>query len=231
MQWFRLWHDMPNDPKWRTIARVSQCSIAEVLAVYMHLLVEASCNAVKRGVTQRNNDEHIASALDLPTEKISAIKQAMQGRVMDGETLTGWDKRQPKREDNSAERVKKFRETKKQNELKRDVTHGNAPEAEERKPIKINKKDARPKPNGLYNDPTGCGLLDILVDGGTKLPVGWVQFAQITTKLPIDVLNQSEQRFIRHYVRGAGAHEKREGVIGWNECWSKGWLAKERRTR
>ncbi|ENW8560590.1 hypothetical protein ACR6SH_005434, partial [Escherichia coli] len=21
--WLRLWHDMPNDPKWRTIARVS----------------------------------------------------------------------------------------------------------------------------------------------------------------------------------------------------------------
>ncbi|ENT9428360.1 hypothetical protein QSD88_RS19685, partial [Escherichia coli] len=20
--WLRLWHDMPNDPKWRTIARV-----------------------------------------------------------------------------------------------------------------------------------------------------------------------------------------------------------------
>ncbi|EOP2197647.1 hypothetical protein QSF09_003200, partial [Escherichia coli] len=21
--WLRLWHDMPNDPKWRTISRVS----------------------------------------------------------------------------------------------------------------------------------------------------------------------------------------------------------------
>ncbi|EEY1988416.1 phage replisome organizer, partial [Escherichia coli] len=36
--WLRLWHDMPNDPKWRTIARVSGQPIATVMAVYIHLL-------------------------------------------------------------------------------------------------------------------------------------------------------------------------------------------------
>ncbi len=39
--WLRLWHDMPNDPKWRTIARVSGQPIATVMAVYIHLLVSA----------------------------------------------------------------------------------------------------------------------------------------------------------------------------------------------
>ncbi len=31
--WLRLWHDMPNDPKWRTIARKSEQSIALVSSV------------------------------------------------------------------------------------------------------------------------------------------------------------------------------------------------------
>ncbi|EEY1967912.1 phage replisome organizer, partial [Escherichia coli] len=45
--WLRLWHDMPNDPKWRTIARVSGQPIATVMAVYIHLLVSASRNVTK----------------------------------------------------------------------------------------------------------------------------------------------------------------------------------------
>lgn len=43
--WLRLWHDMPNDPKWRTIARVSGQPIATVMAVYIHLLVDALTHA------------------------------------------------------------------------------------------------------------------------------------------------------------------------------------------
>lgn len=55
--WLRLWHDMPNDPKWRTIARKSNQRISDVIAVYLHVLVNASesgettCNA---GETQGN---------------------------------------------------------------------------------------------------------------------------------------------------------------------------------
>ncbi|EEV0545208.1 phage replisome organizer, partial [Escherichia coli] len=45
--WLRLWHDMPNDPKWRTIARVSGQPIATVMAVYIHLLVSASRNVTR----------------------------------------------------------------------------------------------------------------------------------------------------------------------------------------
>lgn len=36
MDWFRVWNEMPNDPKWRTIARKSQQPIALVIAVYIH---------------------------------------------------------------------------------------------------------------------------------------------------------------------------------------------------
>ncbi|HGU6444651.1 TPA: hypothetical protein ACNABU_005410 [Citrobacter amalonaticus] len=132
--WLRLWHDMPNDPKWRTIARKSNQRISDVIAVYLHVLVNASesgettCNA---GETQGNKEEQqsnkpergkvkdlcaddIASALDLETEQVEQILSAMQGKVLDGDYVTGWDKRQPLREDSSTARVKAFRERKRQ---------------------------------------------------------------------------------------------------------------------
>ena len=110
--WLRLWHDMPNDPKWRTIARASKQPISAVMAVYIHVLVCAS-NADERGRTQGLNNEDIASALDLEVEQVDAILSAMQGRVLDGDSVSGWEKRQPKREDGAAERAKAWREAKK----------------------------------------------------------------------------------------------------------------------
>lgn len=95
--WLRLWHDMPNDPKWRTIARISGEPISLVQAIYIHLLVDAS-----RNVTRGHADvtvEDMASSLDVTEEQVEQIYSAMQGRVMEGNKLTGWEKRQPKRED------------------------------------------------------------------------------------------------------------------------------------
>ncbi len=91
-QWLRLWHDMPNDPKWRTISRVSKQPISLVISTYIHLLISAS-----RNVTRGHADvtiEDLASALDSDEEDISSIIEAMQGRVLDGLHLSGWDKRQ-----------------------------------------------------------------------------------------------------------------------------------------
>lgn len=97
MDWLRLWHDMPNDPKWRTIARVSSQPISLVQAMYVHLLVDASRNVTRGHVTVTKED--IASALDVTDEQVEAVFLAMQGRVMDGDRLSGWEGRQPKRED------------------------------------------------------------------------------------------------------------------------------------
>ncbi len=96
-QWLRLWHDMPTDPKWRTISRVSGQPIATVQAVYLHLLVDASRN-VTRGVTNVTIED-LASALDVTDEAINSVINAMQGRVLDGNELSGWNSRQPKKED------------------------------------------------------------------------------------------------------------------------------------
>jgi len=123
-QWVRLWVDMPNDPKWRVISKLSKQPISLVISVYVHLLTLAA-NANERGRTQ-TNEENIACALDCEIDDIKAIFSAMQGRVLDGDFITGWDKRQPLREDGSAERSKAWREKKKS--LKEERTQTNASE-------------------------------------------------------------------------------------------------------
>jgi hypothetical protein len=97
MDWLRLWHDMPNDPKWRTIARNCGESVSLVIATYLHMLVDASRNVTRGHVTVTKED--LASALDVTEAQISAIFSAMEGRVIDDGHLLGWEKRQPKRED------------------------------------------------------------------------------------------------------------------------------------
>ena len=145
--WVRLWHDMPTDPKWRTIARKSGQRIGDVIAVFNFMMVNASANASQRGSLNGFDVEDVATALDLKDEDVEAILSAMQGKVIDGEFLSGWEKRQPKRDDDSARRVAAFRERKfveKQNQksvLIQDVTesvtqcnahvtHCNAPETD-----------------------------------------------------------------------------------------------------
>jgi hypothetical protein len=123
--WLRLWTDMPNDPKWRTIARISKQEISRVISIYVHMMICAS-NATERGRTEGWCDEDIATALDIDESDVLAVREAMQGRVLDGDYLTGWEKRQPIKEDGSAERSKAWREA--QKELKQTL-----PNATERK--------------------------------------------------------------------------------------------------
>lgn len=111
MDWVRLYHDMPIDPKWRVIAKRSGQRMGDVIAVFNFVLCNASSNPVKRGVTHGFVTEDVAAALDLTDENVSAILAAMEGKVLKKGALLGWDKRNPLREDSSTERVKRWRET------------------------------------------------------------------------------------------------------------------------
>lgn len=114
--WLRLWHDMPTDPKWRVIAKKSGQPISVVIAIYNFLLINASTNANERGRTLNWNNEDVAAALDLEEGDIQSVLDAMEGKVIEEGKLTGWEKRQPKREDSSAERAKLWRERKRTQE-------------------------------------------------------------------------------------------------------------------
>lgn len=129
--WLRLWHDMPTDPKWRVIARKSGQPLACVIAVFNLVLVNASTNAANRGTLAGWDDEDAAAALDMDPEAVAAIMAAMQGKVIDGARLTGWERRQPKREDGTAAERKqawKDRQAEAKNAAERGGTHGNAAE-------------------------------------------------------------------------------------------------------
>lgn len=131
--WFRLWNDMPTDPKWRVIARASGQPISLVMACALFAMSNVSkrsvtqCDAKERGETHNLSHEDIAAALDADEADIKAIFTAMQGRFMDGPKVKNWDKRQPKREDSSAERTKAYREKKKS---ERSVTQCDAPDTD-----------------------------------------------------------------------------------------------------
>lgn len=163
--WLRLWHDMPTDPKWRTIARASGQTIGNVMSVYIHLLVCAS-NAIERGRTQSFNSEDVASALDIDTEQVERIVAAMQGRVLDGDLVKGWETRQVAREDGSAERSKAWREAKKLAET--DETN-----AGERKQAPTKRKQPK-KPQDTDTDTDKEGVDKSTPRAAKKCPSGFV---------------------------------------------------------
>jgi hypothetical protein len=173
MNWFRLWHDMPNDPKWRSIARASDRPISEVIAVFVHMMVCASA-ATERGRMQGWIDEDVASALDMEPDHVLAIREAMQGRVIEGNLLTGWETRQPLREDESAERTKQWRERKRtqRDGHERDVTQGDAPEERREEKIREEKsKASSPSPKN------GSGAAYGSRFALESLPDEWAAFA------------------------------------------------------
>lgn len=119
--WLRLWHDMPNDPKWRTIAKVSKQPLTAVISIYIHMLVCAS-KSDDRGIIDGWCDEDIATALDLDTEQVISVRESMQSRVLDGEHLKGWQKRQPEREDITATERKRNQRAREKEERDREIS-------------------------------------------------------------------------------------------------------------
>ena len=125
--WVRLWHDMPTDPKWRAIARKSGQPLPCVIALFTLLMTNAGSNNDGRGSLNGWDNEDAAAALDMDEADVAAIIDAMQGKVISDNSLTGWDKRQPKREDAGVgARVAKHRA----NKAERDVTQCNAPDSD-----------------------------------------------------------------------------------------------------
>lgn len=220
-QWLRLWHDMPNDPKWRTIARISGQPISLVLSVYLHLMVDAS-----RNVTRGHADvtvEDMASALDVTDDQLDQIYSAMQGRVMDGNKLTGWEKRQPKREDSgdgesgaksAAERKREQRERERlaQIELEKQQCH------EVSRNVTLDKDKEELKAIGKTQQ------------RGSRLPADWfpseseIQFCK-TERPDLDPAKTAD-RFRDYWIAQPGA----KGVkLDWTATW-RNWVRNESAT-
>ena len=125
LSWWRSWHGAPTDHKWAVIAARSGVKVGVVSAIAWALFDYASQHKI-RGTVDGFDTEVYAVYSGFAESEIIAVIQAMtdKGIIIDGK-LANWEKRQPKREDDSAERVRQFRA------MKRSVTQGNAPETEE----------------------------------------------------------------------------------------------------
>lgn len=115
MDWFRWHHGTVTDRKWPRIASRAGTTVANVIAVWAALLESAS-QAESRGYAFLSDDdaEDLDAALGMPADTTRKVitELCARGVIDDESRLAAWDKRQPKRErdDNSAERVRKFRE-------------------------------------------------------------------------------------------------------------------------
>lgn len=127
--WFRSWHGAPTDPKWLGIAK--RAGVAPGIAVSVAwALMDRASQAEDRGSIAGYDADGLACFFGCEPEKVDAIVAAMsdKGMIADGR-FASWEKRQPKREDDSSKRVQEHRKRKAE-QTKRDVTHRNAPDTE-----------------------------------------------------------------------------------------------------
>lgn len=109
LDWFRSWHGAPTDAKWLVIAKRAGVAPGVVSAIVWALLDHASQNDDRGDVTGFDFETYAAFS-GFEEEQVRAIYLALQakGIIVDGR-IAQWEKRQPKREDASSERVRALR--------------------------------------------------------------------------------------------------------------------------
>ena len=128
-EWFRSWHGAPTDPKWLGIAKRADVAPGIAVAVAWALMDRAS-QAADRGSIEGYDADGLACFFGCEPENVEAIVSAMtdKGMISDGR-FTSWERRQPKREDDSAKRVREHRERKRE-QRNAPVTQRNAPDTD-----------------------------------------------------------------------------------------------------
>lgn len=106
--WFRHYAGASFDPKFDLIAAKAKAPPAVVRCAFF-VMLELAAVAGDRGTVEGWDDETMAIPLGSDAETLERIRSAMQGRLLDGDRIRAWEKRQPKREDHSTDRVRAFR--------------------------------------------------------------------------------------------------------------------------
>ena len=106
MNWFRVYHGMPSDPKWPIISRRSGQPIGVVVSVWVALLDHAS-QAEDRGDVSSFDCEAYDALYGYEDGTTQAVYEALESKNMiESGRLRSWDKRQPLREDTGSETAK-----------------------------------------------------------------------------------------------------------------------------
>jgi hypothetical protein len=139
-QWWRSWHGAPTDPKWLSVMKrvVTQCNarnaggvslrVSDIVAVWYALCDHASQQS-DRGNVENFDAESVGDFLGIGEAGVRCILRALHDKgLVNDHHITNWEKRQPKREDNSTERVRRMRSrdaTVTKNETQRNATKRN----------------------------------------------------------------------------------------------------------
>lgn len=199
-QWWRSWHGAPTDPKWSVIAVRSGVKAGIVSAVAWALMDYASQHK-ERGSVEGFDTETYAVYSGFDETEIVAVIKAMcdKGIITDG-YLANWKKRQPQREDDSYERVNKWRDA------KRNVTQCNAKKSADKTRLD-NNTDKEKEKKVEATPPQQLSTVQMMFLGtfGAKRlnPIQIRAITELETKYPI--------KDIQEYLEWAAIHGMKLG--------------------
>jgi hypothetical protein len=134
IDWFRWHHGSVTDPKFGLVARRARVGLPTVVAIWAFLLEQASCAEVRGSIGGIDADS-IDCMFGLEDGDCARVLEQMQARgLLEQGQICAWEKRQPKREDETAN-DRKRRQREREHELKlssvtsgesRNVTQGHA---------------------------------------------------------------------------------------------------------
>lgn len=146
IEWYRVYHGMPEDAKLKVIAKRSQQLMTHVVTVWLCVL-DAASRHKKRGTVEVDS-EQIAVVQDIDQKIVETILQTFRekGMINEQNRVTSWETRQYL---SDKERAQKYRDGKKQDVTEHhEASHGvtehheespkngkNAPDTENRKQI------------------------------------------------------------------------------------------------
>ncbi len=201
MDWFRSYHGAPTDPKWLAIAKRAE-TLPGVAACFWWALEDYASQHEDRGSVAGFDVESFAAFSGFDEKQLCNAFQAFQnkGMIVD-QRLKSWDKRQPKRDDNSTERVRAFRERQKRNETQAEPTVTPRGEEIREEYIEGAPKRARQK--------------------GSRLPEGWTlsddgrTYALGKGLTAVDITNEAA-KFANYWHAKAGAGATK---LDWDKTW------------
>jgi hypothetical protein len=204
IDWFRWHHGSVSDPKFQLVAKKAGASVAEVIAVWACLLESAS-QAAERGQAGEQDFEAMDCALGLQDGKSLEIFTRMTERnLLDtAGKVSAWDKRQPKREDDSAaSRKQRQRERNREEDRQvRDMQHGPQSHAESREVTQNHDRGEESREEKENTPPAPKGVCE--------LPPGFARFWQAWPK---SERKQSRGECVRAWRR-AGAESVADTVV------------------
>ena len=231
-KWFRWYAGTVEDGKFRYVARNAGVTLPTVIALWAALLEDAS-NDDHRGVVTRNED-FFAAILDLEDGIAEQILSAMQsaGLISVGHgaiTILRWNERQfetDKGDGTNAERQKRYRSRRKQNEQVAAVTPlRNGTVTAQRTDTDTDTDTESISAVARTAEPSACKPRATRLGSDWKLPDDWRQWARINFATATDAMVSAEaDQFRDFWISKAG---REAAKLDWGATW-RNWCRNSR---